>query len=235
MLTQCENGKMSKSYFNVINPDSVINQYGADCFRMYEMFLGPVNQSKPWNMNGIDGVYKFLKKVWSLVCDENGPITLDENTPSAEELKALHTCIKKVDNDISNMSLNTCVSTCMIAVNELKSLGCKNRTIIESFIRVLAPFAPFITEEIRHLLGHTDSIHTSDYPTYDEQYLVENNVTYPICLNGKRKTEISLPADMNADDIKAHIMTLEEVIKLIDNKPIKQIVIVPGRMINIVM
>lgn len=131
--------------------------------------------------------------------------------------------------------MNTCVSTFMIAVNELKTLRCKNRHIIESLVRLLAPFAPFITEEIRHLLGHEESIHTAQYPTYDEKYLVEDTVTYPICINGKRKMELSLPADMSTSDIQSHIMTVDDVLKLIDNKPVKQIIIVPGRMINVVM
>ncbi len=235
ILTRSENGKMSKSYYNVINPDSVIWEYGADCFRMYEMFLWPVNQSKPWNMNGIDGVYKFLKKVWALCCDEHGLLKLEDVTPSPAELKIIHTCIKKVHNDIATMSLNTCVSNFMITVNSLKEVWCKNRIVIEMLLRVLAPFAPFMTEELRSALWHSTSIHLADYPTYDEKYLVEDEVTYPFCINGKRKTEIVLPASMNEEDIKTHIITLDIAQKLIDGKPIKQVIVVPGRMINVVM
>jgi leucyl-tRNA synthetase len=235
ILTRSENGKMSKSYYNVINPDSVIWEYGADCFRMYEMFLWPVNQSKPWNMNGIDWVYKFLKKVWALCCDEHGLLKLDDVTPSPSELKIIHTCIKKVDNDIVNMSLNTCISNFMITVNGLKDVWCKNKQVIEMLLRVLAPFAPFITEELRSALWHTESIHNATYPAFDEKYLVEDSVTYPFCINGKRKTEIILPASMSVADIQKHVLTLDIAQKFIDGKPIKQLIVVPGRMINVVM
>ena len=235
ILTRSENGKMSKSYYNVINPDSVIWEYGADCFRMYEMFLWPVNQSKPWNMNGIDWVYKFLKKVWALCCDEHGLLKLDDVTPSPAELKIIHTCIKKVDNDIVSLSLNTCISNFMITVNGLKDVWCKNKQVIEMLLRVLAPFAPFITEELRSALWHTESIHLATYPAFDEKYLVEDEVTYPFCINGKRKTEIVLPAGMSVADIQKHVLTLDIAQKFIDGKPIKQLIVVPGRMINVVL
>jgi len=231
IVTLSEIGKMSKSKFNVINPDEVINRYGADCFRMYEMFLGPIQQSKPWNTQGIDGVYKFILKFWSLIHD--GP--LSEQEPSKEELKILHTAIKKVSSDITNLSFNTAVSSFMIAVNELKKAGSRNKAVLTQLTKLLAPFAPFITEEIWKFLGHTTSVHLEDYPIHDDTHLQEDSVEYPICINGKKRAMHSFATTMSPKDIEQEVMNLEIVKKWTEGKAIKKLIVVPKRMVNIVI
>ena len=234
LVTHSEVGKMSKSKYNVINPDLVVEQYGADCFRMYEMFLGPIEQSKPWDTKGIDGVQKFVKRYWSLFF-QDGVFTLTDETPEKEDLKILHQAIKKVTFDVERFSFNTCISAFMIAANELRKRNCNNREILLTLNDLLAPFAPFITEEIHALAGKTTSVHLNKFPEHDEQYLTEDEVTYPISINGKKRAEIQLDANMSKDDIEVLIREHEVVKKWSDGKDIKRVIVVPGRMVNVVV
>ncbi len=235
LVTVSETGKMSKRYFNVINPDDVVARYGADAFRMYEMFLGPLEDSKPWNTKGIDGVTKFLRRFWSLFFSENGPIALTDEAPRKEEWKVLHTAIKKVAEDIERFSFNTCVSAFMIAVNELKRLECRNRHILEPMVRLLAPFAPFISEELWHHLGHTGSVHHADFPVHDETWLVEEEITYPISINGKLRVTEKFPASAQPADLEQTVLQMDSVKRWLEGKPVRKIIVVPGRMINLVV
>ena len=235
MDTVSEVGKMSKRYFNVINPDDVVAQYGADCFRMYEMFLGPIEQSKPWDTKGIDGVSKFLRRMWSLFYNDQGEQILTEESPSKEELKTLHKTIQKVEHDIKNFSFNTCVSTFMVAVNELKKANCHKKEILAPLVQLLAPFAPFLSEELWETLGRTESIHKATYPIFNESNIKEDSVTYPVCFNGKKRLEATFAADESRDAIMEKVMTIEGVDKYLEGKTPKKVIVVPGRMINIVV
>jgi leucyl-tRNA synthetase len=233
--TISEVGKMSKRYFNVINPDDVVAKYGADCFRMYEMFLGPIEQSKPWDTNGIDGVSKFLRRLWSLFHDEQGVYEVNDEAATKEELKVLHKTIKKVSDDIESFGFNTCVSSFMVAVNELKKLGCKNREVLEPLVCLLAPFAPFLTEELWEKLGHNSSIHHATFPLFDESKVVEDEIHYPICFNGKKRLEGSFAATATREEIMEQVIHVDGVDKYLEGKSPKKIIVVPGRMINLVV
>lgn len=226
--------KMSKSKYNVENPDEVVDRYGADCFRMYEMFLGPIEQSKPWDTKGIDGVNRFLRKYWSLFFND-GQWALTDDVPTPEEYKILHTTIKKVTEDIERFSFNTCVSAFMMCVNELKRVDCSKKAILEPLSILLAPFAPFITEELWARLGHEESVHKALYPEYNPSYLVSNEIDYPVCLNGKKKDMIKVPSDMDQASIQAFVLESELVKKLLEGKQIQKVIVVPGRMINFVV
>lgn len=226
--------KMSKSKYNVQNPDEVVAQYGADCFRMYEMFLGPIEQSKPWDTKGIDGVNRFLRKYWSLFFDENG-WNVKDAIPTADEYKVLHTTIKKITEDIERFSFNTCVSAFMMCVNELKRLECNKSEILSQLNVLLAPFAPFITEELWQLLGHDTSVHQADYPLLNEKYLVKDSVEYPICINGKKRDLIQLPSNLTPKDIHEMALTFDAVKKYVEGKDVQKIIVVPAKMINIVV
>lgn len=230
--TQVE--KMSKRLYNTVNPDDLVAKYGADCFRMYEMFLGPIEQSKPWDTKGIDGVNRFLRKYWSLFFDENG-WNVSEATPTAEEYKVLHTAIKKVTEDIERFSFNTCVSTFMMCVNELKRLESNNRTILTQLNILLAPFAPFITDELHQLLGNNDSVHQTDYPVFDAKYLIQDTIEYPVCVNGKKRDLVSVSAQLTPKEVQDLALTLDTVKKYVDGKELKRIIVVPGKMINLVV
>ena len=234
LKTKSEVGKMSKRYFNVVNPDDVVQKYGADCFRMYEMFLGPIEQSKPWDTNGIDGVSKFLRKFWNL-CHVEGKFIVSDQSASKEELKILHTTIKKVSEDIERFSMNTTISAFMVCVNELRRLDCNKIEIIHQLTRLLAPFAPFIAEEIWQKLGEGGSVHHSTYPVAEENYLVEDNVIYPVCINGKKREEIEIDVNESQQNIEKAVLQLESIQKWLDGKSPKKIIIVQGRMINIVI
>jgi leucyl-tRNA synthetase len=227
--------KMSKSYGNVINPDEIVNTYGADTLRMYEMFLGPIEASKPWNTQGIDGVYKFLRKVWNLVHDQTGNFKVSETEPTREELKALHKTIKKVESDIENFSMNTSVSEFMICVNELGSLKCNKRAIVEPLLIVLSPFAPHIAEELWEKLGHTDTILNATFPTYDEQYLTESSFNYPISINGKVRAQMNFALDVPKEEIEKVVLASELVQKWSEGKPPKKIIVVVGKIVNVVL
>ena len=226
--------KMSKSMFNVVNPDDIVEKYGADTLRLYEMFLGPLEQSKPWDTNGIDGVHRFLKKLWSLFYKEDTLLVTNE-TPTAEELKTLHKTIKKIAYDIENFSFNTSVSAFMICVNELATLKCTKRDVLEPLLILLAPFAPHITEELWHTLGHTNSICDATFPLCNEAYLVETSVKYPISFNGKVRFILELPADMSKEEVEKTALANEQTIKFLEGKQPKKVIVVPGKIVNIVL
>lgn len=235
IITDSEVGKMSKSKYNVINPDEIVNEYGADCFRMYEMFLGPIENAKPWDTNGIDGVSKFLRKFWNLYHDDQGNFVVTDEAPSADEMRVLHQTIQKVTDDIERLSLNTSVSNFMICVNELRSLKCNKRAILDPLARLIAPFAPFISEELWEKLGNSSSIHHSDYPVFEEKYLKEDSVEYPVCINGKKRDSIKIGTDTPSEEVEKMVLELDSVQKWMEGKPAKKIIIVPNRMINIVV
>ena len=226
--------KMSKSMYNVVNPDDIVEKYGADTLRLYEMFLGPLEQSKPWDTNGIDGVYRFLKKLWTLFYKENTFIVNDE-TPTAEELKVLHKTIKKITFDIENFSYNTSVSAFMICVNELFTLKCSKKAILEPLTILLLPFAPHIAEELYHALGNEATVCDAQFPVCNEFYLVESSVKYPISFNGKVRFMLELPADMSKEDVQKTALANEQTIKQLDGNTPKKIIVVQGKIVNIVM
>jgi len=227
--------KMSKSKFNVVNPDDIIETYGADTLRLYEMFLGPLEQAKPWNTNGIEGVYKFLKKVWRLFHDAEGNFNVSDEEPSKAEFKALHKIIKKVEDDIERFSFNTSVSAFMICVNELTDLKCNKRQILEQLVIVLQSYAPHITEELWNLLGHeAGTLSQATYPTFKPEYLVESEFAYPVSFNGKMKFNLSLALDLDQQTVEETIKTHADVQRHLDGKPIKKIIFVKGKIINIV-
>lgn len=227
--------KMSKSKYNVVNPDVMVAEYGADCFRMFEMFLGPIEDSKPWNTQGISGVYSFLRKFWGLFFDANGNFQLTDEDPTRDELRALHTCIKKVTDDIERMSMNTCVSHFMIATNELRRLNCNKRAVLQSLVKMLAPFGPHISEELWHRMGYNDSVCEAKWPDLNEEFLKTDTINYPIQINGKLRGNIELPADTSAADAEQAALALEQIQKWLEGKPPKKVVFVPGRMINLVV
>jgi len=226
--------KMSKSMYNVVNPDDIVEKYGADTLRLYEMFLGPLEQSKPWDTNGIDGVHRFLKKLWSLFYKDGNLLVRDEQ-PSAEELKTLHKTIKKITYDIENFSYNTSVSAFMICVNELFTLKCSKKAILEPLVILLAPFAPHVAEELYHILGNEGTVCDATFPVCNEAYLVESSVKYPISFNGKVRFTLELPADMSKDDVEKTAMANEQTIKQLDGNTPKKIIVVPGKIVNIVL
>jgi len=238
LVTESEVGKMSKSKYNVINPDDVINKYGADCFRMYEMFLGPIDQAKPWDTNGIDGVSKFIRKYWSLFFDDKENWKVSDAEPTKEEWKILHKCIKKVSEDIERFAFNTCVSSFMVTVNDLKKIKCNKKAILEKLTILLAPFAPFITEELCNRLGNHDelkSIHQAQFPSFDESYLQESSFEYPICINGKKRATLSFDVNAAKEDMEKEAVSLEAIQKWTEGKTVRKIIVVPKRMINIVV
>ena len=226
--------KMSKSMFNVVNPDTIVERYGADTLRLYEMFLGPLEQSKPWDTNGIDGVHRFLKKFWGLYTEGEEFYTTDD-APTAEELKTLHKTIKKITFDIENFSFNTSVSAFMICVNELTSAKCRKRAILEPLAILLAPYAPHITEEVWAAMGHETSICDAEFPICNEAYLVESSAKYPISFNGKVRFTMELPADMSKEDVEKTVLSNEQTAKYLDGKAPKKVIVVPGKIVNIVM
>ena len=226
--------KMSKSMFNVVNPDDIVERYGADTLRLYEMFLGPIEQSKPWDTNGIDGVHRFLKKFWNLFYDGDN-LALTDGKPSKEELKSLHKLIKKVSGDIETFSYNTSVSAFMICINELTALKCRNRQILEPIVVLLAPFTPHLSEELWHTLGHTTSVCDAQWPTYNEEYLKEDTVNYAVSFNGKVRFNLEFPADASREAIEEATLAHENSAKWLDGKSIKKVIVVPGKLINIVV
>ena len=226
--------KMSKSMFNVVNPDMICDTYGADTLRLYEMFLGPLEQSKPWDTKGIDGVNRFLKRVWRLFYDRDGLIVTDEKATPAE-LKALHKLIGKVQADIEAFSFNTAVSAFMIAVNELYDLKCNKKEILEQLIILLAPFAPHICEELWEALGHKESITYAKFPEYVEAYTVENTCTYAVSFNGKTRFTVDLSKDMSREDVETHVRGLEKTAQYVDGGNIVKVIVVPGKIVNIVV
>jgi len=227
--------KMSKSMYNVVNPDSIIEQYGADTLRLYEMFLGPIEQAKPWDTNGIEGVHKFLRKYWKLFHNNNNELSISDEKASDAELKILHKTIKKVTDDIERFSFNTSVSAFMICVNELSSLKCNKRSILEPLTTLLAPFAPHITEELWKALGYDETVNHAKFPIFEEKFLKEDTITYPVAFNGKRRYEIQVAADANNQEIEKLALEHETAAKWLDGKSPKKVIVVPKRMVNIVI
>ena len=227
--------KMSKSMFNVVNPDVVIEKYGADTLRMYEMFLGPLEQSKPWDTNGIDGCHRFIRKMWNLFTDKDGNLSVSDAEPTKDELKSIHKLIKKVTEDIENFSYNTSISAFMICVNELSSLKCCNREVLGILVRLIAPFAPHIAEELWEALGHTTSVCDSEWPEFNEEYLKENSITYSISFNGKTRFTMDFPLDATPEQIQQAVLANEKAQSYIDGKDIRKVIVVPKKIVNIVL
>ncbi len=232
-IVEREVEKMSKSKYNVVNPDDICEEYGADCLRLYEMFLGPLEQSKPWNTQGLSGVYGFLKKFYNLYFDGDN-INISDKEPTKEEYKILHTLIKKVVYDIEHFSFNTSVSSFMIAINDLQKLKCNKRAILEPLAIIISPYAPHICEELWQILGHSSSIEHVKFPELNEKYLIEDEIEYPVSFNGKMRFKISLPSNLTAPQIEEIIMKDERTLKQLEGKSVKKSIIIPKKIINIV-
>ncbi len=227
--------KMSKSKYNVVNPDAICEEFGADALRLYEMFLGPLEQSKPWNTAGLTGVFSFLKKMWRLYhSGKDGHFYLSDEEPKAESLKTLHKTIKKVNEDIENFSFNTSVATFMICVNELSAQKCHCRSILEPLTILIAPYAPHLAEELWEKAGHTTSVCIATYPVFEDKYLVENNKEYPISFNGKMRFKLTLPLDLSKDEIEAQVLSHEKTKAQLAGRSPKKVIVVPGKIVNIV-
>jgi leucyl-tRNA synthetase len=228
--------KMSKSKFNVVNPDDLIERYGADTLRMYEMFLGPLEQSKPWNTNGIEGVFKFLRKFWRLFHDADWNFNVSDTEPTKAELKSLHKIIRKVEEDVERFSFNTSVSSFMIAVNELTDLKCNKRAILQSMVIILEPYAPHICEELWVMLGNeAGTLSYATYPKFNPAYLIEDEFSYPVSFNGKMKTNVSLSLSLDVKEIEEAILSNADVQKYLDGKAPKKVIVVKGRIVNLVI
>ena len=231
--------KMSKSKLNVVSPDDMIEKYGADCLRLYEMFLGPLEMSKPWNTNGITGTSNFIRKLWKLYHKTNANRELEffvsDNPPSNEELKSLHKTIKKVEEDVERFSFNTSVSSFMICVNELTDLKCNKRAILEPLAIIISPYAPYITEELWYLMGHSVSITKSQFPEFNEKYLIESEFSYPVSVNGRTKINLTFPLSLSKEDVEREVLLAGEVLKLLKGQVPKKVIVVHGRIVNIVV
>jgi len=225
--------KMSKSKYNVVTPDDICAEYGADTLRLYEMFLGPLEQAKPWNTAGITGVFGFLKKLWKLYFDDKGLI-VNSNPASKEALKTLHKTIKKVQDDIEGFSFNTSVSQFMICVNELNAMNCHERSVLEPLAILISPYAPHIAEELWKQLGHEGSISTVPFPKFNPEHLVESSKEYPVSFNGKMRFTIELPLDLTVPEIQEIIMNDERTLKQLEGRTPNKVIIVPGKIINLV-
>lgn len=227
--------KMSKTMYNVVNPDDIIDKYGADTLRLYEMFLGPIEQAKPWDTNGIEGTHKFLRKLWKLYHDSANQFTVSDEQPSADELRVLHKAVKKVEDDILRFSFNTSVSTFMICVNDLAELRCNKRAILEPLAVLVSPFAPHIAEELWQLLGHSGSVAFAAFPVFDESLARDNSVVYPVSFNGKRRYEVEAPADADPASIEKLALTHEKAEKWMEGKQLAKVIVVPGKIVNVVL
>ena len=227
--------KMSKSMYNVVNPDNIVEKYGADTLRLYEMFLGPINQSKPWDSNGIDGCFRFLRKAWNLFFDKTGNLAVSDEAPSKENLKTLHKLIKKVSDDIEVFSYNTSVPAFMIAVGELAQQRCNARAILEPLIVLLAPFTPHIAEELWHLMGHKTTVCDAQWPAFNEEYLKEDTVTMGVSFNGKTRFTLDFPADATKDAIEQEVMQSQQAKKYLEGMQVVKVIVVPRKIVNIVL
>ena len=225
--------KMSKSMYNVVNPDYIVENYGADTLRMYEMFLGPLEQSKPWDTNGIDGVHKFLRRFWRLFFDRDGKLAVTGDAATEKELRTLHKTIRKVTDDIENFSFNTSVAAFMICLNELGD--CSKREVLEPLTVLIAPFAPHIAEELWSRLGNAGSVCDAAYPVCDEKYLKQNAFEYPVSINGKLRFKKEYAASMTPAEIQADVVAAPEAQKWIEGRTPKKVIVVPGKIINIVI
>ncbi len=227
--------KMSKSKYNVQNPDDLVEKYGADTLRLYEMFLGPLEQSKPWDTQGIEGTFRFVRKFWRLFHNENNEFCVSDEPATAPELKSLHKLIKKEEDGIESISFNTVVSAFMICVNELADMKCNKREILEPLTVMISPYAPHIAEELWHLLGHETSVVNAAFPAYDESKTVENSFNYPISFNGKMRFNMELPVTMNADEVQAAVLAAPESAKWLEGKQVRKVIYVPKKIVNIVV
>jgi leucyl-tRNA synthetase len=227
--------KMSKSKFNVQNPDDLVEKYGADTLRLYEMFLGPLEQSKPWDVQGIEGTFRFVRKFWRLFHNENSEFCVSDEPATAPELKSLHKLIKKEEDGIESISFNTVVSAFMICVNELADLKCNKCEILEPLCIMISPYAPHIAEELWHLLGHDTSVVNAAFPVYDESKTVENSFNYPISFNGKMRFNMELPVTMSAEEVQAAVLAAPESAKWIEGKQVRKVIYVPKKIVNIVV
>jgi len=227
--------KMSKSLHNVVNPDQLIEKYGADTLRLYEMFLGPLEQSKPWDTNGIEGVFRFIRKFWRLYHDHENNFSVSGEDPTTQELKILHRTIKKVREDIERFSFNTAVSSFMICVNELAEVKCNKRSVLQDLAILISPYAPHLAEELWHQLGNQGSVCDSVYPVHDDKYLVENTFEYPVSFNGKMRFKLELPLDMPVPEIEQAVLNVKESEKWLGGKPPRKIIVVPKRIVNVVV
>ena len=226
---------MSKSKFNVINPDILIKKYGADTLRMYEMFLGPIEHSKPWNTNGIEGVFKFVRKFWNLFHNNNELFEVSEEEPNKQEFKILHKLIKKIEDDLEKFSLNTSISSFMIATNELAQIKCNKRQILEPLTIIISPYAPHLSEEIWNKLDKKNSIAYAKFPKLNPIYLIEDSFEYPVSVNGKMRAKLSFPLDTPMKDIKHEVLNHHIIKKWLDGKNPKKVIIVHKKIINVVL
>jgi leucyl-tRNA synthetase len=227
---------MSKSKYNVQTPDELVEKFGADTLRMYEMFLGPLEQTKPWDTKGINGVFNFLRKLWRLFHDANGNVAISEDQPTKEALKTLHKTIKKMTDDLDRFSFNTGVSNFMICVNELTDLKCNNKQILQELITMLSPYAPHISEELWVKIGNEPgTISTAKFPVFNEEFLVESAFDYPVSFNGKMRFKVNLSLSLNPKEIEEHVLALEESQKWLEGKTPKKVIIVPGKIVNVVI
>jgi len=228
--------KMSKSKFNVQNPDDLVEKYGADTLRMYEMFLGPLEQAKPWDIKGINGVNNFLRKLWRLFHDQEGNVIIENGTPDAKALKTMHKTIKKAQDDMDRYVFNTSVSAMMICVNELTEQKCHNKTILQDLVVILAPYAPHIAEELWVVLGNkAGTVSDASYPVCNEEYLVEDSFEYPVSFNGKMRFKVELPNNLSKEEIEKEILGMEKSQQYLEGKTPKKVIVVPGRIVNIVV
>jgi leucyl-tRNA synthetase len=225
---------MSKRWYNVVTPDLICEKFGADTLRLYEMFLGPLEQSKPWNTNGITGVSGFLKKLWRLFY-QNNVFNVTDAEPTKAELKTLHKTIKKITEDIERFSFNTSVSNFMICVNELGEQKCNKRIILEQLLILVSPYAPHIAEELWEKLGHSGSIATAPFPEFSEAHLVEDSFNYPVSFNGKMRFQLELPATLSAQEVEKNVLENEQTQKYLEGKTPKKIIVVPKKIVNIVL
>jgi leucyl-tRNA synthetase len=235
VLLRPEVEKMSKSKYNVVNPDDLIHKYGADTLRLYEMFLGPLEQSKPWDTKGIEGVFRFIRKFWRLFHDKENEFEVSDNEATKAELKILHRTIKKTEDDIERFSFNTAVSNFMICVNDLSDLKCNKRSILEPLTILIASYAPHLAEELWEKLGHTESVTFATFPEFNEEFVLENTFSYPVSFNGKMRFQIELPLDMEIPEIERSVLAATESQKWLLGNPPKKIIVVPGKIINIVL
>jgi leucyl-tRNA synthetase len=227
--------KMSKRLYNTVNPDDVVNKYGADTFRMYEMFLGPVEQSKPWETKGIEGTHRFLKKLWRLFYDEVKGKVWNNDKATDADLKVLHKAIKKIEEDTERFSFNTAVSAFMVCTNELADLKCNKKEVLEPLVIMLSPYAPHIADELYHALGNEGSVLDADYPELNDEYLVESTKQYPISINGKLRTTINISVDASEKEVKEIVLHNAVVQKWLDGKHPKKIIFIKGKMVNVVI
>ena len=235
LITHSEVGKMSKRYHNTVDPEDICNEYGADTLRLYEMFLGPLEEHKPWNTQGIEGTHRFIKKLWRLVFDENSNFKLNDEAPTKESLKTIHNTIKRITEDLERYSFNTPVSNYMIAVNELTSQKCTSKAVLSDLLVLLSPYAPHVAEELWNALGNENSISTAQWPKFDPSVLVESAVTYPVSFNGKMRFKIELPTSMSKEDIEKEVLAAEQSQKWLKGKTPKKVIVVPKKIVNVVV